>query len=75
MHDSKYVTNTPTWGRCWLQSSSVHPIDEDEEAHWLQNSWRKDAVASTKGIDELGQLLSPATQCMKGCSDSSCDSL
>ena len=33
MHGFKYVTNIPTWGRCWLQSSSVHLDDEDQEAH------------------------------------------
>ena len=37
MHDSKYVTNTPTWERCWLQSSSIHPHDEDHEGSWSQN--------------------------------------
>ena len=37
MHGYKYVTNTPTWERCWLQSSSVHPNDEDHETPWLQN--------------------------------------
>ena len=37
MHGSKYVTNTPTWEGCWLQNSSVHPHNEDQEAPWLQN--------------------------------------
>ena len=37
MHGSKYVTNTPTWERYWLQSSSIHPYDKDQEAPWLQN--------------------------------------
>ena len=32
MHESKYVTNTPTWEGYWLQSSSIHPHDEDQEA-------------------------------------------
>ena len=35
MHGSKYVTDTPTWEKCSLQSSSVYPHDEDQEAHWL----------------------------------------
>ena len=48
IHKSKYVTNTPTYERCWLQSSSVHPNDENQEVHWLQNPWRKNAVTSTK---------------------------
>ena len=37
MYESQYVTNTPTWERCWLQSSSVHQHDEDQEAPWSQN--------------------------------------
>ena len=37
MHGSQYVTNTPTWEGCWLQISSIHPHDEDQEAPWLQN--------------------------------------
>ena len=37
MHGSKYVTNTPTWEGCWLQSSSIHPHDENQEAPWSQN--------------------------------------
>ena len=28
---------TPTWKNCWLQSSSVHPHDEDQEDAWSQN--------------------------------------
>ena len=32
MHGSKYVANTPTWEGCWLQSFSIHPHDEDQEA-------------------------------------------
>ena len=27
---------TPTREGCWLQSSSVHPDDEDQEDVWLQ---------------------------------------
>ena len=44
---SKYVTNgwadtsmrfkTPIWKDCWLQSSLVHPHDEDQEDAWSQN--------------------------------------
>ena len=43
----KYVTNqcadpsmrlqSPTRESCWLQSSSVHPHDEDQEDAWSQN--------------------------------------
>ena len=28
---------TPIWKNCWLQSSSVHPHDEDQENAWSQN--------------------------------------
>ena len=28
---------TPIWKDCWLQSSSVHPHDEDQEDTWSQN--------------------------------------
>ena len=34
---SQYTAYSPTWERCWLQSSSVHHHDEDHEAPWLQN--------------------------------------
>ena len=34
---SQYAAYSPTWKGCWLQSSSVHPHDEDHEAPWLQN--------------------------------------
>ena len=43
----KYMTNqyadpstrlqSPTREGCWLQSSSVHPNDEDQEDAWSQN--------------------------------------
>ena len=28
---------TPIWKDCWLQSSSVHPHNEDQEDAWSQN--------------------------------------
>ena len=31
MHGFQYVINTPTCEGCWLQSSLVHPYDEDQE--------------------------------------------
>ena len=33
VHDFK----TPIWKDCWLQSSSVHPHNEDQEDAWSQN--------------------------------------
>ena len=33
VHDFK----TPIWKDCWLQSSSIHPHDEDQKDAWSQN--------------------------------------
>ena len=41
---------SPTREGCWLQSSLVHPNDEDQEAPWLQNPWCQDAAASTMNM-------------------------
>ena len=51
LHKSQYVTKTPTWERCLLQSSLVHLDDEDQETHWLQNPWCKDIATSTKKMN------------------------
>ena len=37
MRGSQYVTSITNWEGCWLQSSSVHPHDEDQEDAWSQN--------------------------------------
>ena len=37
MRESQYTAYSPTWERCWLQSSSVHLHEEDHEAPWLRN--------------------------------------
>ena len=36
LHKSQYVTNSPTWERCWLQSSSLHQ-QWRLKSTWLQN--------------------------------------
>ena len=36
LHGSQYVTNTPTWRRCWLQNSSLHQQWRSRST-WLQN--------------------------------------
>ena len=36
LHRSQYVTNSPTWRRCWLQSSSLHQQWRSRST-WLQN--------------------------------------
>ena len=52
---------SPTREGCWLQSSSVHPNDEDQEDAWLQNP----TVHKTRQLlhknDELRQILSLVT--------------
>ena len=35
--DPSTLLQSPTREGCWLQSSSVHPYDEDQEDVWLQN--------------------------------------
>ena len=37
LHGSQYTTWTQTWEGCRLQSSSIHPNDEDHEVAWSQN--------------------------------------
>ena len=37
LHGSQYVTNTPTWKKCWLQSFSFHQQWRSRST-WLQNS-------------------------------------
>ena len=37
MRGSQYVAYTSTWERCWLESSPIHPHNEDHEVPWLQN--------------------------------------
>ena len=72
MHGSTWLTNcvdhstrlqSPTKEGCWLQSSSVHPDDEDQEDTWLQNpAVHKHSNFFTR--DKLGKILSPVTICM-----------
>ena len=35
--DPSTQLQSPIWKDCWLQSSSVHPHDEDQEDAWSQN--------------------------------------
>ena len=35
--DPSMRLQSPTREGCWLQSSSIHPNDEDQENAWLQN--------------------------------------
>ena len=45
LHKSQYVTNSPTWKRCWLQSSSLQQQWRSRST-WFQTLRRKDAVGS-----------------------------
>ena len=45
---------SPTREGCWLQSSSIHPDDEDQEDAWSQNSTMHIHSNSFRR-DELGQ--------------------
>ena len=49
---------SPTREGCWLQSSSVHPNDEDQEDAWSQNPTVHKHSNFFKN-DKLGQILSP----------------
>ena len=37
LYGSSTQLQSPTRESCWLQSSSVHPHDEDQEDAWSQN--------------------------------------
>ena len=45
--------------------------NEDQEAPWLQNPWRKDIIASRENKMNEGKL-SPVTICMYNHFESSC---
>ena len=48
---------SPTREGCWLQSSSIHPHDEDQEDVWSQNPTLRSKYTATslREKDELGQ--------------------
>ena len=54
---------SPTREGCWLQSSSIHPNDEDQEDAWSQNPTVHKHNNFFKN-DELGQILSLVTICL-----------
>ena len=47
--------NNTNWEDCWLQSSSVHSHNENQEDAWSQNLWCKYTATSLRERDELGQ--------------------
>ena len=53
---------TPIWKDCWLQSSSVHPHDEDQEDAWSQNPTVKiHSNFSKRKRWTRSRILSPVT--------------
>ena len=61
---------TPIWQDCWLQSSSVHPHDEEQEDAWSQNPMVQiHSNFSKKKRWTRPRTLSPVTICLnKVCS-------
>ena len=47
--------HSPTREGCWLQSSSVHPNDEDQEDAWSQKPYDAHTQQLFHKNDELGQ--------------------
>ena len=81
---AKYVTNvaripvrdfkTPIWKDCWLQSSSVHPHDENQEDAWSQNltvQIHSNFFKRKRWI--RSRTLSPVTICLKEFSQCLCN--
>ena len=67
--DPNTQLQSPTREGCWLQSSLVHPNDEDQEDAWLQNSTMHKHNNLLHKNDELGKILSLVTICLnKVCS-------
>ena len=54
---------SPTREGCWLQSSLVHPNDEDQEDAWSQNPMVHIHNNFFKN-DKQGQILSLVTICL-----------
>ena len=46
--DPNTLLQSPSRESCWLQSYSVHPDDEDQEAPWLQNPLCTNVIASSR---------------------------
>ena len=57
LRGSQYATSIITREGCWLQSSSVHPDNEDQEDAWSQTLRCTYIATSSRERDELGQEL------------------
>ena len=56
---------TPNWKDCWLQSSSIHPHNEDQEDAWSQNPMVQiHSNFSKKKRWTRSRTLSPVTICL-----------
>ena len=56
---------SPIWKDCWLQSSSVHPHDEDQEDAWSQNPMVQiHSNFSKRKRWTRSRTLSPVTICL-----------
>ena len=57
--------NKTNWEDCWLQSSSVHPHDEDQEDAWSQNpTVQIHSNFSKRKRWTTSKTLSPVTICL-----------
>ena len=57
--------NNNNWEDCWLQSSSVHPHDEDQEDAWLQNPMvQRHSNFFKRKRWTRSRTLSPVTICL-----------
>ena len=57
--------NNTNWEDCWLQSSSVHPHDEDQEDAWSQNpTVQIHSNFSKRKRWTTSKTLSPVTICL-----------
>ena len=65
MHRSQCVAYSPTWKKCWLQSSSVHQHNEDNEIPWLQNPKCTNTVASWRKRWTMAYIFSSQYACEK----------
>ena len=66
VHDFK----TPIWKDCWLQSSSIHPHDEDQEDAWSQNPMVRIHSNFFKRKRWIRSwTLSPVTSCLNRVTD------
>ena len=63
--DPSMQLQSPIWKNCWLQSSSVHPHDEDQEDAWSQDPIMQiHSNFSKRKRWTRSRTLSPVTICL-----------